>query len=99
MKHSREEHGPGGEINLEVLWGVCRVDPAWVETTGNHGCSKYTDAYIREPRNIANHLCGRTWERRDALEIKEKIEKLKRQVAHHKRLSAARWKRLKKMKE
>ncbi len=81
-------------VDWPVLTGMCSADPTRVQTKGAHGCSRYIDKSLPDPTTLADRLCGRTWFDSRLRDIQKKNEKLKRQVAHHKKLAVSRLKRL-----
>ena len=73
---------------------MCGADPNRAKTTGAHGCGRYIDKNLRDPADIANEYCNRGYRDYELRDLRRKNEKLKRQVAHHKRLAESRLERL-----
>ncbi len=94
MRHAEKKHGADAILHWPRLFGKCGVDPTWVETGGSHGCARYVDKQLTEPSAMADNYCNRGWKDYRMSDIREKNEKLKRQVAHHKKLAETRLERL-----
>ena len=98
LEWAREKHNDYyARVNWPVLEGMCGVDPGRVKTKGAHGCSRYIDRHLDDPADIADKYCNRDFFSDNSRDIRRKNEKLKRQVAHHKKLAESRLKRLQAM--